>query len=108
VAENTKADRPAVQDQKGNTLELGMRVKLTAEKDAHKDGTPKLGTVTGLEYQRGRAVIKVDGQAKLAVRPAKTLWVVKTKSGKIERVERAVRAGKATKAAAPAEAPATN
>lgn len=102
----TPAPKPAVKDQKDNVLELGMRVKLTADRDKNEDGTPKLGTITGLEYQRARAVIKVDGVEKLAVRPASTLWVLKNRSGKIERVERAVRAGRKAKAAAPADAPA--
>lgn len=89
-----KAAKPEVKDQKGTVLELGMRVRLCAEKDKDSEGKPRVGTVTNLEYQRQRAVLKVDGQAKLAVRPAATLWVVKSKSGKIERVERAVKAGR--------------
>lgn len=103
---DTKQAKPPVKDSKDNDLELGMRVKLTADKDKAEDGTPRLGTITGLEYNRKRAVIKVDGIEKLAVRPASTLWVVKNRAGKIERVERAVRAGRKAKAATPAEAPA--
>jgi hypothetical protein len=103
-AKGAKAEKPQVVDSKGNVLELYVRVKLTGEKDKQADGSPSVGTITGLEYQRKRAVIKVDGQEKLAVRPASTLWAVKNRSGKIERVERAVRAGRKPKAATPAAA----
>lgn len=91
-ATTTKA-KPPVLDSKDQPLELGMRVVLITEDN-------KLGTVTGLEYQRQRAVIKVDEVEKLVVRPAAKLRIKKNKSGKIERVARAVRAGKATAPAA--------
>jgi hypothetical protein len=97
VSDTAKA-KPPVKDSKDNVLELGMRVKLIADRDKAEDGSPKLGTITGLEYQRQRAVIKVDNQERGVVRPANTLWVVKNRSGKIERVERAVRAGRKAKA----------
>lgn len=97
----TKAAKPPVLDSKDQPLELGMRVVLLSDDNV-------LGTITGLEYQRGRAVIKVDDKEKLAVRPAAKLRIKKSKSGKIERVERAVRAGrkstKDTAAPAPADA----
>lgn len=93
-----KAAKPDVLDSKDNKLELNIRVKVLTDLDA--EGTPKLGTVTGLEYQRGRAVIKLDDAEKLIVRPASKLWVKKNKSGKVEfdtaRAERAVKAGKKT------------
>ena len=94
--------KPPVLDSKGQTLELGMRVKVQTDKDKDAAGKPLVGTITGLEYQRQRAVIKLDSQEKLVVRPAGKLLISKTKSGKIERVERAVRAGR--KAAATADA----
>lgn len=88
VTETPKATKPPVLDSKGTALELGMLVVLPGEDKA-------VGTITGLEYQRQRVVVKLDTQEKLIVRPASKLYVKKNKSGKIERVERAVRAGKA-------------
>lgn len=89
TTEVAKATKPDVLDSKGQALELRMRVKVLSD-----EGTP-FGTITGLEYQRQRAVIQIDGVEKLAVRPAGKLMIKKNKSGKVERVERAVRAGKA-------------
>jgi len=94
----TKAAKPLVLDSREEgkqvSIELGMRVKLVGDQDKDAEGKPKFGTVTGLEYNRQRVVVKVDGQDKLIVRPASKVFVVKSKAGKIERVERAVRAGR--------------
>lgn len=92
-----KAAKPPVLDSKGQSLELGMRVVLPGEDKA-------AATITGLEYQRQRVVLKLDTQEKLIVRPAAKVYIKKSKSGKIERVERAVRAGKAKKAETSADA----
>lgn len=109
--EAAKPAKPAVFDSRGASpergsatpIELGMRVKVLTDKDKDEAGKPLEGTVTGIEYQRQRVVIKLDTQEKLVVRPAAKVFVIKNSSGKIERVERAVRAGRKAK---DAEAPA--
>lgn len=107
-ADTTKAVKPTVFDARGENpergsavaIELGMRVKLQtgADKDQNAEGKPLEGTITGIEYQRQRVVVKVDGVEKLIVRPAAKVFVIKNSSGTILRVERAVKAGKVAKA----------
>lgn len=97
--ETPKAAKPDVLDPKDNKLALNVRVKLVGDQDKDDEGKPKLGTITGIEYQRQRVVVKVDGQEKLVVRPAAKVNVKKTKSGKVEmdteRMAKAVRGAKA-------------
>lgn len=99
--------KPPVLDSKDNELKLNIRVKVLGEKYQDAEGKPLVGTVTGLEYQRQRAVIQLDN-GKAIVRPAKQTWVKKSKSGKVEfdteRAARAVRAGRKAKNTEPAEA----
>lgn len=118
MTETTKAPKPAVFDgrpaDKQEAITLNVRVKLLGEKDVDGAGKALEGTVTGIEYQRQRVVVKLDTQEKLIVRPAAKVWVLKSKAGKVlfdtERMAKAVRGAKATEAtpATPAddEAPA--
>lgn len=114
-ATTTKAPKPPVFDSRGETpaqgssvaIELGMKVKLVGDQDKDEAGKPKTGHITGIEYQRQRVVVAVDGQERGVVRPASKVFVIKNKSnGKIERVERAVRKARVSKPAAETTAPA--
>lgn len=108
-----KPAKPAVLDGrdegKQESITLNVRVKMLADKDKDGEGKPLVGTVTGIEYQRQRVVVKLDSQEKLVVRPASKVWVLKNKSGKIEfDTERMAKAVRGAKAKAAVEVEATN